>query len=46
MTHNEARTILQAMRCKNADNDQREALRKAIHALLDEEIFELENPFN
>lgn len=46
MTHNEARMILQAMRCKNADNDQREALRKAIHALLDEEILELENPFN
>lgn len=46
MTHNEARMILQAMRCKNVDNDQREALRKAIHALLDEEIFELENPFN
>jgi len=22
MTHNEARMILQAMRCKNADNDQ------------------------
>lgn len=45
MTNENARVILQAMRAKNANVDEREALRKAIHALLDEEIFELENPF-
>lgn len=37
--------ILQRMRNNSTDIDEREALRKAMHALLDEEIFDGKNPF-